>query len=105
MGATTRDEWQQAVDQAQTTLALISANGRGLVRAAPHQAQNEAEEILRLGAEHGAYPSPDAVNRAMAAALRCDTLSRDRTAQGMERATPARVYRRYADLPLPAGIA
>ena len=63
----TPQEWQEAVDIAHGALALDSARQYGLVRGGPGVWVERAEEILRLGAAKGYKPSPNAVERFVAA--------------------------------------
>ena len=63
----TREEWQDAADCADWALALDSARQYGLVTGGPRVYVERCEGILKLAAERGIRPHPDAIERVMGA--------------------------------------
>lgn len=60
-------EWQEAIDVAKFFLALDDARLYGLVRGGPEVDADRCVELLERGAAMGITPSPDAVERGVAA--------------------------------------
>lgn len=60
-------EWQEAVDLASALLHLHSARAYGLVRGGPEINVERCEQLLAAGKQRGVAPSPDHVERFVAA--------------------------------------
>jgi len=59
--------WQELVDSAHALLALDSAQQYGLVAGGPKIDHARCQQLLKEGAERRIYPSPDAVEKFLAA--------------------------------------
>ena len=60
---TTPEEWQEAVDLAETYLRIDSARKYGLITGGPAIDLDRCEELLRAGKQKGVTPSPGCVER------------------------------------------
>jgi hypothetical protein len=63
----TNAEWQEAVDIASALLHLQSARAYGLVTGGPTVNVERCEQVVADGARRGVSPSPDHVERFVAA--------------------------------------
>jgi hypothetical protein len=66
-GRRSRRQWQDLVDLAHAGLALDSARQYGLIEGGPVINQNRCIELLRAGEKRGYRPSPDAIQKFVAA--------------------------------------
>lgn len=68
----TREEWQEAVDEAEFYLRLAASVAYGLVEYSGEVNVRRCEEIIARGRAAGVYPAPDAVERVFNRLVRVD---------------------------------